>query len=350
MKWINLSEKFKLLTSMLTSRLINGYGSHSQLRFNNILCIKDDEIGDMCYSLPVFQMLRNQFPDAAITVFCKNYCVPLLKPNPGITEIKTSWSELTGKYDLIVDLRISWKSIGFAFKKWPGVRLDRGTVRFADGLQKKNPHELITNSKVIEPVIDIKNRTMTPVLYASKEDRKNAEQYILKHHLQQFAMMHVTARRVLKEWPANNFCQLAEHLHKNKNMQIVFIGDASELKAIDQVRSRLSFDSISTAGQLSLSELAVVMESCTLYIGNDSGPLHIAAIKNIPTLGLFGPAPKEMFYPMGKQATYIHKILDCNPCDQVHCVLAQNRCMEQITVKEVIAKTEELLNRLQPVH
>lgn len=333
---------------MVTSRLINGYGSHSQLRFNNILCIKDDEIGDMCYSLHVFQMLRNQYPDAVITVFCKSYCVSLLKPNPGISEVKTNWKELTGKYDLIVDLRISWKSIGFALKKWPRVRLDRGTVRFADAWQKKNPHELITNSKVVEPLIDPKNRTMTPVLHSSLEDREKAKDFIIRNELHHFAMMHVTARKVLKEWPAASFCQLAEYLHKTKKMQIVFIGDASELKAIDKVRSLLSFDSISTAGQLSLSELGVVMESCALYIGNDSGPLHMAAIKNIPTLGLFGPAPKEMFYPMGKQATYIHRILECNPCDQEHCVLANNRCMEQITVKEVIAKTEELLTRPQP--
>ncbi len=343
MKWINFNEKTKLVASMLTSRLINAYRNPSLLNYRNILCIKDDEIGDMCYSLHVFKMLRNQYPEAEITVFCKPYCVPLLKSDPSVNHLLTDWKELNGSYDLIVDLKISWKGMGLALKKWPKARLDRGTVRFTDAFQRKYPHEKETNFKTVAPVIRESAKVELPAIVLGESDKIESTQFIDDHQLNQFAILHISARRELRKWPLANFCAIAEYLHNEKGLQIVFTGGPGEEKDIEAAQKKLSFASFSTVGKLSLSALAALMSKASLFIGNESGPLHIAAISQVPCLGLFGPGPKIIFYPYGKYAAFIHHVLPCNPCDQIHCVHPENPCIQRITLVEVQEKVNQLV-------
>jgi ADP-heptose:LPS heptosyltransferase len=344
MKWINMGEKVKLLASMMTSRLINSFRNPANLDYQNILCIKDDEIGDVCYSLHIFKMLKKQFPQSSITVLCKSYSAPLLKSDPSISKVVTGWKELQEKFDLIVDLQVSWKSVGYALQTWPKARLDRGTVRFADALQKRYTHEVETNYNVVAPVIRPVNRDKNPALTTTENDRKKAAEFIQSNNLSRFALLHISARKELKKWPKKNFASLAEYLHNHKGLQIVFTGSPDEDNDVREAMRMLSFSTATTTGKLSLMELAALMEKATIYIGNDSGPLHIACLMNVPSLGLYGPAPKDLFYPYGKKTAFIHHILPCNPCDQIHCIHPDNPCMHRITVSEVKEKVDELLS------
>jgi ADP-heptose:LPS heptosyltransferase len=343
MKWINWKEKSKLVASMITSRLINSFRNPSLLSYSNILVIKNDEIGDMCYSLHVFAMLRKQYPNARMTVFCKAYALPLLSADPSINTLVTSWQELKGNFDLIVDLKVSWRSMMLALKHWPKARLDRGTVRFADAFLKVYPHETETNFKVVAPVIAPENRKAIPELTISADDEHAAENLILQHKLSHFALLHISARRELRKWPAERYQALAEYLHHEMKMQIVFIGGNDETADIDLVRGKLSFPSYSTAGVLTLGALGALMKKAQIFIGNESGPLHIAALMKLPCIGLYGPGPQHVFYPIGKKSAYLHHVLPCNPCDQIHCVHPENPCIKRITLDEVKEKTRMLL-------
>ncbi|MEP7170441.1 MAG: hypothetical protein ABI855_13815, partial [Bacteroidota bacterium] len=91
--------------------------------------IRLDEIGDMITTLPVFDLLKKKIPDTEITVWCLPLTAQLLKYNSAISKIVVSEKELTGKYDLIVDLRGDFKTMKYALTHFPKIRLDRGTVR-----------------------------------------------------------------------------------------------------------------------------------------------------------------------------------------------------------------------------
>src|SRR5437868_550727 len=127
---INLKEKTVYFGSMMISKIINRKKNLRGYNFRNILCIRLDEIGDMCYSLHVFQALKMQYPNAKLTLLCKPFATSLVKNDPAIDKSTSSWAELTNDYDLIVDLRGNWKSNLYALKHKPTVRLDRGTVRY----------------------------------------------------------------------------------------------------------------------------------------------------------------------------------------------------------------------------
>ncbi len=330
------------LASMLLSKTINGTKDLSAIKPQHILCIKQDEIGDMCYSLHVFDMLKKQFPDAKVSLLCKPFAITLLNNNPHIDHITSNFSDLIYTYDAIIDLRGSWRSILFSITHWPKMRLDRATVRFANSSAGKHPHEVITNLQIVEPIVSENNRSTSPRIYANKIDIKKAEDFLIDHRIGRFAVLHTGARKALRRW--DKFAALATYLKKEKSLDIVFTGDRSEISEIKKMQSTLPFETYSIAGLFNLTELSAICSLAILYIGNESGPLHIAAVSGVPSIGLYGPGEPHVFYPWGAKTAVVHHILECNPCDQVHCVHPDNPCINRISLAEVIEKVTVLLN------
>ena len=94
----------------------------------------------------------------------------------------------------------------------------------------------------------------------------------------------------------------------------------------------------------SLLDFEALSSKASLMIGNESGPMHLAAAENIPVIGLFGPGEPHVFSPFGKKTTFIHHKLECNPCGQIHCVHPELTCMQRISVEEIVQKVELILS------
>jgi len=336
-----LPEKIVYAVSMIACKIINGNKDLGEILFKKILCIKLDEIGDMCYSLHVFEMLKKQFPDSEITLLCRSYTVSLVKNDPNISKIVTDYSDLKNDYDLIIDLRGSMKSIFYSLKIMPKVRLDRGTVRYQNKKKGKHPHEVITNLQIVEKIISEHNKTDLPKIHIGQNEFSKADNFLKENNIKQFAVLHTGSRKKLRKW--DKYIETANFLHQKKKLEIVFAGDESEKKEIKNIQSNIPFKTFSTAGIFDLLELAALISKAKIYIGNESGPLCIACICDTPSLGLFGPGEPEVFYPYGKKTTFIHHVLECNPCDQIHCVHPENPCIKRISFDEVVVKIEELL-------
>jgi ADP-heptose:LPS heptosyltransferase len=341
----NLKEKSVYFFSMMISKVINGNKSFRGRTFHNILCIREDEIGDLCYSLHVFKSLKKQFPDAVITLLCRPFAVPLVKNDPNIALATSNWNDLSGKYDLIVDLRGSGKSNWYALTHLPGFRVDRGTIRYRNMLKGDHPHEVITNLQVIAPVLDEGNRILEPEFFFNNADIKKADDFLLRSKINEFTVLHIGARRELRKWPLKNFAALAVYLKMEKQFDVIFCGDKNDLKSIEQTRQIIPFKTYSVAGDFTLSEFSSLVSKSSLFVGNESGPLHIASVAGTPSLGLFGPGEPHVFYPLGKKTDFLHHVLECNPCDQVHCVHPDNPCIDRITMEEVKIKIESLLKK-----
>src|SRR5690606_14559545 len=93
----------------------------------------------------------------------------------------------------------------------------------------------------------------------------------------------------------------------------------------------------------SLSVFSAFCSRASFYLGNESGPMHIASAFDVPLLGLFGPGVPYVFYPQGLKAEVLHHILPCNPCDQIHCVHPENPCISRIEVNDVLRKIDEIM-------
>jgi ADP-heptose:LPS heptosyltransferase len=331
--------------SWLTSLWINRLRSPAGRRFGRILAIRLDEIGDVVTTLPALDALRKKFPDAEITAWLLPVTAPLLQHHPAVDAVVTQPPPPGRPFDLVVDFRGSYQTMRYALRRRPAFRLDRGTVRFRNKFfLKRHPHEILTNLQVVEPVTG-KTEGRPPLVFpVSAESGRFAEQFLAGHGIGRFALFHTGSRKALKKWPGAHFAALGRRLHEEEKLDIVFSGVADELGEIEAIRRQMNFKTHVFAGQ-PLPGFAALAARAALFVGNDSGPMHLAAAAGAPVLGLFGPGEPHVFGPWGDRCALIHHKLECNPCDQVHCKYPDNPCMHRITVEEVAVKAKELISR-----
>ena len=336
-------DKIIYACSILLSRLINRGKDPQEMDFKTILILRQDEIGDLCYSTPIFEMLRLRYPKAKISLWCRPFAVSLVQNDPNLDTVFSAKKDLEKNYDLIIDLRGGWKGMKYALLHPPKFRLERGIVRLKNKRKGQHPHEMQTSFEIIQSILKPETILPNPKIYCSTEDENQSINFIEKYQLKHFAIFHTGARRVLRMWPSERFAELAIHVKKQYGFDIVFIGDKNDVAAINSIRNLIPFTTFSAAGELSLSALASFTKNASLYVGNESGPLHIAALSNIPCLGLYGPGEPFVFYPYGKKSAVLHHILPCNPCNQIHCVHPENPCIGRITLEEVNEKIIALM-------
>lgn len=154
---------------------------------------------------------------------------------------------------------------------------------------------------------------------------------------------------IRKRWAPESFAALSKMLTV-AGIRVVLVG-GSEDTEISEAVCREVPGVFSAVGRLKLSETAALLKRCQILIGNDSGPLHLAAALGVPTIGLFGPTDPEQFYPyFSPEHTFIYKAFSCSPCFKFGGGLWQHvprcskaYCMSAIRPDEVM---EHLENRL----
>jgi ADP-heptose:LPS heptosyltransferase len=167
-------------------------------------------------------------------------------------------------------------------------------------------------------------------------------------------VIHASASSPFRRWPSERFAQLAAALVRDHEaVRVVFTSGPSELALQDQLTitaRRLSGphgDRVLRCGDFSLVELRALIERAAVYVGGDSGPLHIAATTRTPIVALFGPTVPERSLPWRDGAIPTIAVdagsLPCRPCDQRHCVPGDFRCLTRVSVERVTAEAIALL-------
>lgn len=146
-----------------------------------------------------------------------------------------------------------------------------------------------------------------------------------------------------KRWPANSFAQVADSLIDRANADVVLIGASSELDVSQQVAARMRYNPIVLTGQTSLAETVALLSITDVFITNDTGPAHIAAALDRPTLVIFGPTNPATTRPFSAQAEIVRRPPMCAPCMLRDCPI-DHRCMTAITPEEIFARAAALIN------
>ncbi|MCK9480663.1 MAG: glycosyltransferase family 9 protein [Bacteroidia bacterium] len=300
----NVPEKMLFAANALLSAWINFFGK-KPLKANEILVVKIDEIGDMVSATPVFKLLKERFPHSQITLLCKPVCKTFMQYNPHVNTIICSEKEWQKKFDLVVELRGTRRTLLKSFRYMPSYRLDRGTVRFKYRSKSGNLSDRETNFLVVKPLIgDVK--LPLPDFFSSPQDKVFVEDFVNNKHLQQFAIIHATSNQAIKEWSHQRFAELADWFIEKYGFKVVFIGAQTEFTRTEALIQQMKNSADNFAGTFTLSQLYEFCKKAAIYVGNDSGPMHIANVAGTPLVGLFGPVPRGVFYPFGNKAIVIH--------------------------------------------
>lgn len=176
----------------------------------------------------------------------------------------------------------------------------------------------------------------------------------------ELVVVHVSAGNPFRRWPAAHFVELIASLAAdNERRRLVVTSGPSEQDAagriVAEARRRVGDGQagrIPACGEFSLGELRSLVDRAALYIGGDSGPLHVAATTGVPIVGLYGPTLPERSAPW-RDARYVAESIDagelpCRPCEQRVCAPGDFRCLTSIAAARVVDAARRTLERTRP--
>lgn len=338
------SEKILYFIGMLFQKWKNKHLQWKKHECKNILLTKWDEIGDVVTALHVFELLKSSHPKAHITVLCKPFVNELLSQNPYIDKLVNDVNLIDFKekpFDTVIELRGTFRSFKKILRYPPKVYLCRGAIRFQQRGNQK--HETITNFKIVEPLLSTESHELKPTVYLSTEAVKEAQEF--KNQVKEpFVLMHILARKELRQWPQERFAEIAQYLDHRHGLKTALVGAPSEESRLIKMSENFPKGTTVYCSQNGLLGFAALCHHAKFFIGNESGPMQIAAtIPELPLIALYGPGVPHVFYPLDSNKKILHHILDCNPCDQINCVQPEKPCINLIEVAHVKAMIDELL-------
>ena len=142
-----------------------------------------------------------------------------------------------------------------------------------------------------------------------------------------------------KRWYPKEFSKVAAEL--SAKFDIIIFGGQSEVDIANDIEKSLIKKGISNyqnlAGKTTISELINQISSLDLFITGDSGPMHIAATFQIPTVAIFGPTKdNETSQWMNEKSVIVKKNLECQPCMKRTCPLKHHNCMKMVMASDVL--------------
>lgn len=166
--------------------------------------------------------------------------------------------------------------------------------------------------------------------------------------LSRVVALHPFSANVRRGWPLENFADLASRF-RDQGCFPLLLGAPGDRKRLEAVRELFGEETVDMVGRCSLRVTMSLLRRCSLFVGNDSGVMHLAAASGIPLVALFGPQSPVKFGPWSEQAVVIYKKYPCSPCRQkffTECEPSPRMrpaCVEAITVEEVFREGMRLL-------
>lgn len=338
----------------------------------HILIIRFSSIGDIVLTTPLIRAVRRRFPKARIDFVTKQEFAELLQSNPHLDTVYAynTRSGVQGlcsfalqqlrrnRYDLCIDIHKNYRSYALRFLIFPtrivsyskqvirrSLLVKTGLNRYKEILQI--PERYLRRLKSFGVVNDGNGLELFPTeVHYTKVNTIFQQEHLPEEDLA--IGFGAIAAHPLKEWPLERFIDLGQRLVERHQARILLFGGPGDVQKVEVIAKQIPNDPIVLCARLSLLESAAALTRCAVFIGNDTGTVHIAAAMKRKVIVLFGPTVEEFgFYPYGTQATVICKSLPCRPCTHTgkgECNIQETHaCMKRIRVEEVWNVVEEML-------
>ena len=330
----------------------------------NVLIIKLRYIGDVLLATPTVRAMKSAWPDARITMMVNRGTEDVLSGNPDLAEIMVldkgslgaQWRLIAGlrrrRFDTVIDLTdgdrsafLSWISgapvrIGFNEEhRWRG-KLYSQVVQSLPG----SCHRIERDLKTLVS-LNIPAGLTAPQLWLTRDEEAGAEQLLDELSVprsQQLVMLQPGARYWFKAWPPERFAELADRLTDQYGCQVLIGGSSQDIERAEQIRQMAKGRPIVVAGRTTIKQFAALAKKAVLFVGSDSGAMHMATAVGTPVVALFGPSNPAEWGPRGGPVEVLYKGLDCRACFHPTCHRGEQNCMRLITVQEVYAAAQRL--------
>ena len=338
----------------------------------------------MVFTTPAIGALRRKFPDSHITYLVEAPAEPVVRHQPGLDavvvvdrprglqrlvyDLSLARRLRAERFDLVIDFHggprsgfLAWatgapRRIGYDL---PGRQWSYTTrVPWTRSLVPPT-HSVLNQWALLKPLgIDAPDRARDAVTMPLDRDAvKRVSERLRAAGVDDSAsiiVLHVSAGNPFRRWPAESFAATAAALATaDPSRRIVITSGPSESAAAQAVADQARHiaggpaGAIVRTGEFDLPELRALVDRAALYIGGDSGPLHIAATTGTPIVALFGPTLPDRSMPWRDPSIAAIAIdagpLPCRPCHQRHCIPGDFRCLTMISPNMVVEAAERLL-------
>lgn len=188
-------------------------------------------------------------------------------------------------------------------------------------------------------------------LHISPAARAWAGEQWIKHGLEGRQVIAVFAGGTYahKRWPAERFAVLCAELAADPATRFIFVGSQSERAWAEPAAQTTPNRHWNACGETNLGQLAALLERCALFIGNDSGPGHLAAALNVPCVTIMSSIyPAGLWEPWGPVNTAVRHVVPCAVCRcETHCPQGTRACIDGITVANVIDAVKNSRRKLE---
>ncbi len=147
-----------------------------------------------------------------------------------------------------------------------------------------------------------------------------------------------------KCWSADRYAALADRLIADFGADVILFGTAAERVVAGKISAAMRHRALMLVGETSIGDLPALLAACHLFIGNDSGAMHVAAAVGLPVVGIFGPSDAAGTAPVTPRFRLVHQPVSCSPCFLRQCPV-DHRCMTRIAVDAVYEAARPWLAR-----
>ena len=316
-------------------------------------------------------MLRKNYPSAEITVLARPLNASVLIGNPDVDRILIfdrygKHSGILARLQFYRELRRERFQLAVAMQTatWPHLvaflsgatyRLGRYQKRFRSTLthawcsryRKGETHEVDRNLELVRLICAGEGKREL-IFQLSSDEIAAAEAQFASFGIGRDAFLigiHPGGSSFDKRWPEKQYAELADRLVQQYNAAILLLQGPEEAAVVQNIQAVMQSDAVTYAPE-TIRELGAMLSCCDLVVCNDSGPMHLAAALNVPTVAIFGPTDHVAWHPLSKNASIVRRDMPCWPCSAHKCKIGWE-CTKKLPIEPVWHATMRTVEAIQ---
>jgi lipopolysaccharide heptosyltransferase II len=357
----------------------------------NILLVRLRLIGDVVFTTPLFAALKRAFPGSRISYLVERESAAVVRGNPHLDDVivvertrgvRRVMDDLrlarrlrSARYDVVLDLHGGPRSAWLAFTTGAPQRIGYDIsgrtwmyTRTVHRPRELRPRHSVSNQWDLLQAIEgwpggAADPDVNPVEMPldAAVDARIAEELRAAgvQPSDELIVVHVSAGNPFRRWPEEAFTRLVASLAANGDRRRLILSSGPSDRGATQritaaARAELGSERASRIvefGDFGLKELRSLVERSRLFVGGDTGPMHIAATTHTPIVVIYGPTLPARSAPWRPRSLPTETVetagLPCRPCDQRVCEPGDFRCLTLIAPEDVVSAAERVLRQSQ---
>lgn len=334
-------------------------------------------VGDAILALPALRAVRKRFPGAEIAIVARPYVADIYRDQDVCDQLIPYDPEglhagFFGRERLAAELRAQKFDVALLFQN----AFDAAWLAWRANIPERVGYARDARSLLLTKAIPLPQQGEIPAhekfyylellrragwldsvqdesfigLRVAEVKRRTADEFLCKSGVRQGASRIAIGAGAsygsAKCWLPSRFAEVASRLQAGADADVILFGTAAEANVSTAISAEMRQPPIDLTGKTAIADLPALLSQCHLFIGNDSGAMHVAAAVGLPVIAVFGPTDPLGTSPVTQRCSIVRQRPYCSPCFLRRCP-TDHRCMTAITADMVEAATKPWLSSIR---